>query len=272
MNIKINARKVFYWQKNSAKKRTVILLHGFPGNHLGLTDLAKSLGRDYRIIIPDLPASGGSDIMREKHILKNYAEWLNDFLKELSIEKAVIIGHSFGARVALYFGAAYPEKTERIVLITPILKLDGVLVNVASLRYKIAKLLPVSMQKTYLSSKFYEYLCNAVISKSRDLKKRQRITSKNIKELKHLNAKVHIELFNEFYKLNLIPLGGRIKSKALLIAGDKDKVATLQSINELAGKMNDVSLKIVKGAGHLLPLESPTIVSNLIRGWLKSNY
>ena len=77
--IKINGQKTFYWEKNPAQKKVIVLLHGFPGTHDGMIDLASKLG-NYRMIIPDLPACGMSDCLEGKHNLKNYTEWLKDFL------------------------------------------------------------------------------------------------------------------------------------------------------------------------------------------------
>ena len=58
----INNRKFFYLDNNNASSKVLVLLHGFPGNHLGLVRLANYMGNDYRILIPDLPACGSSDI------------------------------------------------------------------------------------------------------------------------------------------------------------------------------------------------------------------
>src|ERR1035437_11087681 len=91
----VNNRKAFYWEKNTEKKQVIVLLHGFPGSHEGLVDMANGL-KDYHLIIPDLPACGLSDPLSEKHNLENYSKWLEDFLKSLFIDSAIIIGHSFG--------------------------------------------------------------------------------------------------------------------------------------------------------------------------------
>ena len=88
--IKIKLRNFFYWEKGGHKKETIVLLHGFPGNHMGLIDVANNLGSDYRIIVPDFPACGESESLQEKHSLKNYADWLNLFLKSLNIKKGII--------------------------------------------------------------------------------------------------------------------------------------------------------------------------------------
>src|SRR3989344_1825037 len=102
----------------------MILIHGFPGNHHGLVELARSLD-NYRLILPDLPASGESEALAGKHTLSNIGDWLNEFLEKLSIEKTIILGHSFGARAALVFAGQHPGKVEKLILITPAVRVAG---------------------------------------------------------------------------------------------------------------------------------------------------
>ena len=61
----INDRKFFYWEKNEKSEEALVLLHGFPGNHEGLVDLAGGLGDDYRIIIPIFRRAENQSLCRE---------------------------------------------------------------------------------------------------------------------------------------------------------------------------------------------------------------
>ena len=116
--VKVNDKHIFYLDSGS-KNQVMVLLHGFPGNNLGLIKLAECIGtEDYRLIIPDLPACGLSDPLDKKHNLKNYSSWLNDFMESLSIDEAIIAGHSLGPRIALVFASRYPKKVKKLILIT----------------------------------------------------------------------------------------------------------------------------------------------------------
>lgn len=77
----IGKRKFFYWENNATGKEVIVLLHGFPGNHIGLVGLASKLPDSCRIIILDLPACGQSDELEGIHSLKNYSAWLDLFWK-----------------------------------------------------------------------------------------------------------------------------------------------------------------------------------------------
>jgi len=269
--ITINGKRILYWQKNPEKKGVIILLHGFPGSHIGLIDMAATI-KDYRIIIPDLPACGQSELLEEKHTLENYAKWLNDFMKNLSIEDTIIIGHSFGSRVALFFSIYYPERIKKMVLITPVLKVDGLITYFIALHCNIAKLLPKYLRKTWLSNGFYHKVSHAIIFKSSDFRKRRQIMHRNFQESKNVDHRAAMEIFDEFYKSNLINMSDKSKVKSLIIAGGNDEIVSLNSIKELSNKLINCEVKIMENSGHLVPLEKPLATVKIIQSWLSSPF
>ena len=266
-SITINNKKFFYLDSNAPQK-TMILLHGFPGNHLGLIRLANHIGNNYRIIIPDLPACGSSDLLEGKHNLKNYSDWLNDFLTKLSIDEAIIIGHSFGSRIALVFTNHYPKKVKGLVLITPVLKVDGLFNRVLSAYYGITGLMPKYLQKMMLSNEFGKKMGDMIIFKSTNRKLHKEIIERDTKEIKKTKPQVSIEIFDEFYKFSLIPVGKEIKKESLIIACDQDRISPLGPIREVARQLPNVKLKIMKDCGHLVPLEKPKSTAMIIKKWL----
>jgi pimeloyl-ACP methyl ester carboxylesterase len=265
--IKINKRKTFYLD-TARQKPAVILLHGFPGNHFGLTALAEHLGDDYRLIIPDLPACGSSDPLEGKHDLKNYSDWLNSFLESLSIKEAIIIGHSFGSRIALVFANYHGDKIKKLILITPVLKVDGLFNRVLSIYYGITGMLPEYLQKMMLSNGFGKTMGDKIIFKSSDLRAQEVIIKRDIKEIKKIKPRISIEIFDEFYKFSLIPVSKLVKNDSLVIAGGADRISPLGPIQELVSQLPSAKLEIMENCGHLLPLEEPEATAAIIEKWL----
>jgi len=265
----INGKETFYWKKNSNLKKVVVLLHGFPGNHRVVTDMAEGL-KDYRIIIPDLPACGESEPLEQKHILKNYSEWLNLFLKNLKIDSLSLIGYSFGSRVAVTFASERPETINKLVLITPVVKADSFIARLASLEYEIAEELPAFIQKTWLSNKVYHGISNMIIFKSASKKRRQYLIDNDAKEIKHLSTRANLDLFEEFFSSKPISEGKPIFIPTLVIAGDKDEIATVNSVKELCLRFKNSELIVVKNSGHIVVAERPKKIAGLIGKWLAS--
>jgi 3-oxoadipate enol-lactonase len=76
------------------------------------------LARDYRVVAVDLRGFG--ETPHASGPFSN-AEDLREVLDELGIERATVVGGSFGAKVALEFAVTHPERVERLVLCPPVL-------------------------------------------------------------------------------------------------------------------------------------------------------
>lgn len=271
----IQDKKAFYWKNNSLpagrqvkKKETIVLLHGFPGNHQGLLDLAAELDPNYSIIMPDLPGCGKSEALSGLHGLAAYAKWLEDFCAALSLEKPVILGHSFGSRLAAYFTAHYGNAVGSLVLLAPVAKIRGLLSSLGSLNYQLAKLLPEKIRKPYLANRLYQRFMFFVTFKSRDKAKKNEIMGQSMKEVVQLTLKVQDEMFDDLHELDLTYYGEMILHDCLIIAGAKDEVAPLALVETFARRIKNASIHIVSGTGHLVPIEMPQKTAHLIHTWL----
>jgi pimeloyl-ACP methyl ester carboxylesterase len=267
-NIVINGARVFYWEEHRGRGTPMIFLHGFPGRHKGLAGVAKNF-RGRRLLIPDLPACGASEPLKTAHSLESYAQWLNDFLTALSIKRAIIVGHSFGARVALRFSIDHPRKVERLVLIAPVMKVDSFVGKLAALHYRVGDILPGILQNAWTKNAFYRNIGNAIIYKSSNRVRREYLIRVDAKDAKDVNGRVAIEVFIDFYKHPSIAGNRKINSKALLIASDGDEIATLGSVRTLYKRFINADMKVIKNAGHLVVMERPVTVGTIVRAWLK---
>jgi pimeloyl-ACP methyl ester carboxylesterase len=96
----------------------LLLLHGLGCDHRTWLPVLESLAASYTVIAPDLLGHGASDKPRADYSLGGYANGMRDLLTVLGIEKVTVVGHSFGGGVAMQFAYQYPERTERIVLVS----------------------------------------------------------------------------------------------------------------------------------------------------------
>jgi len=100
----------------------LLAIHGLGGTKASFLPTIAALADSHLVIAVDLPGSGES----EKPIAAPYnAAWfagaLTGLLDELGIERAHLVGNSMGGRVAIELGLTAPERTERIVLLSPAL-------------------------------------------------------------------------------------------------------------------------------------------------------
>jgi pimeloyl-ACP methyl ester carboxylesterase len=95
----------------------VLLLHGLGCDHTTWEPVVDSLSRRYTVIAPDLLGHGLSDKPRADYSVGGYANGMRDLLTCLGIDRATVVGHSFGGGVAMQFAYQFPERTERLVLV-----------------------------------------------------------------------------------------------------------------------------------------------------------
>jgi pimeloyl-ACP methyl ester carboxylesterase len=98
----------------------VVMLHGFLGNlavwHLYMTPI---LRREHRVTTYDLRGHGYSDVPPTGYTAADMAEDLRGFLDAMGIQRPILVGHSFGADIAMYFSLLYPERVAKLVALEP---------------------------------------------------------------------------------------------------------------------------------------------------------
>ena len=97
---------------------TVLLIHGLGGTRQTWRHLIAPLARNHTVIAPDLPGHGQSDPPAGDYSLGAHACALRDLLLALGHQRATLVGHSLGGGVALQTAYQFPERTDRIALIS----------------------------------------------------------------------------------------------------------------------------------------------------------
>src|SRR5579871_1643213 len=96
----------------------LLLIHGIGDSSDTWKHVIPELSRDHRIVAPDLLGHGRSDKPRADYSVAAYANAMRDLLSVLGIERATVVGHSLGGGVAMQFAYQYPERCERLVLVS----------------------------------------------------------------------------------------------------------------------------------------------------------
>jgi len=98
----------------------LVLLHGAGTNATMWGGDVAEYSPHFRVYAVDLPGEPGkSSPNRPSWAGPAFAEWLGDVLDALQLDRATLIGISQGGWTALKFATAYPERVEKLVLLTP---------------------------------------------------------------------------------------------------------------------------------------------------------
>jgi pimeloyl-ACP methyl ester carboxylesterase len=96
----------------------VLLIHGIGDNSTTWLPVMSALARSHLVIAPDLLGHGQSDKPRADYSVAAYANGMRDLLGTLGIDSVSLVGHSLGGGVAMQFAYQFPEKTERLALVS----------------------------------------------------------------------------------------------------------------------------------------------------------
>ncbi len=114
--IALHGRRVIY--RIAGDGPPVVLIHGMLNSSSHWQSVAMELARDHTVIAPDLIGHGDSAAPRGDYSLGAHAASIRDLLAAIGIDRASIVGHSLGGGVAMQFFYQFPQRVERLVLIS----------------------------------------------------------------------------------------------------------------------------------------------------------
>lgn len=234
---KIRNLNINYIQYGSGED--VVLLHGWGQNISMMDPLGKKLSNK-RITILDLPGFGSSEEPDFAYNIYDYMELLHDFLNSLNIDNPIIIGHSFGGRIAIYYASCYP--TKKLVLFGSPFKVH----QNNSIKVKLLK----SFKKIKFLNKFAEIMKNY-------------IGSTDYKNASGIMREVLVKTVN----FDLTEFAKKIDVPTLLIWGENDNAVLVSEAKELEKLIKDSALIVLNGT-HYCYLENLNHVVSILEHFL----
>jgi pimeloyl-ACP methyl ester carboxylesterase len=265
--VEVMGSKIVYWERNPEARQTLLVVHGFRGNHKALTPMAQHLG-DYRLIMLDLPGYGESSRMSVSHTIANYALALEELGRQLSLSEFNLWSHSFGASVALVWAAQTKLKLQRVVLVSPALQQGGALTALGRLYYMVGQQLPETLRKPWLGSKLVARMSAKMLIKHVSPRREAQMIANGQRDIGELKTDVIVEGYIDFYKQPLMELAPEVRHPALVIGGRQDDLVPVRLLTKLAELLPDAKLEIINDSGHLSPLEQPGRVARITREFL----
>jgi len=95
----------------------IVCVHGLTANAFCFQAFADALAPDHRVFAYDLRGRGDSDKPEQGYSVPIHAADLAHLIDALKLERPILMGHSLGALISLYFAAHYPQKLRKLILI-----------------------------------------------------------------------------------------------------------------------------------------------------------
>jgi pimeloyl-ACP methyl ester carboxylesterase len=96
----------------------VVFVHGLSGSWPNWLEQLPVFAQDHRVIAMDLPGFGHSPMPNEPITISAYARILDDLLETLEVDAATLVGNSMGGFVSAELAIAFPQRVERLVLVS----------------------------------------------------------------------------------------------------------------------------------------------------------
>lgn len=215
----------------------VLLLHGWNAPVSAYRLLTDYLSSRFRVIAPNAPGCGGSDEPPCAWSVDDFADFTADFVRALSVDKVILLAHSFGGRTAIKLlnRSPRPFAVEKMVL------------------FDSAGIRPKRTVKYY--AKVYAYkaakaVCSLPpvrrIAPNAAEKAKQRFGSADYRQASEVMRRTMVRCVNE----DLTPLLPGIDVPTLLIWGENDTATPLADGKRMERDIPDAGLVTLKGAGH----------------------
>ncbi|WP_077329555.1 alpha/beta fold hydrolase [Virgibacillus siamensis] len=244
----------------------LVLLHGMGGTGLSFGELAHYLS-DYYVVSLDL--SAGEYSGDEAYMPSNMAETIHRLINQLDLQGITLVGHSWGAHLALYYAAAHPEKITRVI------SLDGGYIEErGSLDEELQNLVEFHNSIRFPSwEAFWESERSELPRWSEELEAASRSQVKEIDGEIRLALPIPVAqaivkgIFNEPTSEIL----DRVSSPVLLLRSDlPEELEELRtrSIHHFRKHVPDAAVHVIPGTTHDIYRDAPEKVAEQIKLWI----
>ena len=263
-----------HWWEYSAdpKAVTLVMIHGFRGDHHGLQLIADALP-EYRVVIPDIPVFGSSSGWPDGSVtIDSYGRWLRAFLVATSNSTAIVVGHSFGSLIVA--NGMRGDRTHPVVLINPISQraLSGpkrFATAIASLWFSIGGSLPEPLGSAWLGNPVFVRVMSAMLVKSRNPGLRAWIHDQHARYFSlYSDRNSLIGAFSASTSVSVPDYASDITAPVLLVAADSDDITPLAAQVTVTGQFPNAELHVLSNVGHLVHYERPIETAAAIRAFV----
>jgi pimeloyl-ACP methyl ester carboxylesterase len=227
----------------------VVVLHGWGGRIESMAPVVACLQPAFRVIAVDLPGFGRAPAPAGAWGTGDYSDWLAALLRSRGIERAHLLGHSFGGKVSLCLAAAHPGMVDKLILVdasglrsapSPVAKVKRALSRAARAAGRWGPMGRRVRQAVY-----------------------ERVASADYRDAGPLRP-TFVKVVNEDVT-SLLP---RITAPVLLVWGSDDDAVPVGHAQKMERLIPDAGLVVFQGAGHFSYLDQPERFCRVARHFL----
>ena len=250
MIITINDIKINY-KKYGNKSKVVLLLHGWGQNIEMMDFIGEFLKKHFTVYNFDLPGFGESEEPKEVWGVEDYADMLKQFCVIKKIDNPIIIGHSFGCRIAIRY--AYKYGAYKMIL-----------TGAAGVRDKRT----LSWYIKVYSYKLGKKLMNMGLFKNKLKKLQESAGSEDYKNTSGIMRQTFVKVVND----DVMPILKDVKAETLLVFGENDEATPVSKGKLMEKLMPNAALVIFENDDHYAYFHQAQRFNMVLEAFLKEDY
>ncbi len=241
-----------FHQGSDLETPPVVLIHGAGGCSLHWPVAVRRLPR-HRVFALDLPGHGKSE-GRGQQSIGAYARQIQEWLLSLNLPRAVFIGHSMGAAIALAIALEYPEHTLGLGLLGAGVRLP----------------LPEAVLADSLNAATYHKAVRTIVALAFSPAADPRLVELAAIRMSETRPSVLHGDFLACAAFDVAEQLGEIAQPTLILCGADDQLTPPRYSQLLASLIRNSRLDILPQAGHMVMLEQPQAVAERLAQFLDS--
>lgn len=221
----------------------IVILPGWGQNKKHWVHNVRQLSKIGPIKAIDLPGFGEELLVSDEWGIPEYANWVSNLINKNKMKDVVLIGHSFGGKIASYLSSQNPAWLKALILVaTPALYRPSLFVRSKIALYKIIKrIVPNSIREVFYSE-----------------------------ELKEAKKQGMEKILRKVVPFDQTLLLTKIRVPTLLIWGENDDYPPISIGKEINSLIPNSKLKVIEDAGHQINIQKPLLLYANIKNFIES--
>lgn len=246
--VEVEGVSCYYAGRVSAGETTMVCCHGSGGGHHHWAWQLRVLAADMPVLAVDLPGHGRSG-GEPSDSVEQYRDWLRAFSRALGLGPLVLVGHSLGGAIILDYALNYAEEVLALLIVG----------SGARLRVLPAFLDELAQGRVPLE--MVEYLYGPETGEELLLKGKE--------EIFKTSPEIYLADLTACNRFDIIEGLGKINVPALAVCGSDDRLTPPKYSHYLAAQMPRCRAVIVPGAGHMIMLEKPNVLNEIMATFIE---
>jgi pimeloyl-ACP methyl ester carboxylesterase len=250
--------------EGNADSCPLVLLHGLNDSHLTWKHVAAAFAARRRVLMPDLPGHGRSERPNASYELAWHTHVIAEWLKAVGLDRADVVGHSFGGGVAQMLLLECPTRVRRLVLLS-----SGGLGRDVGLALRLASL-PLAVERFG-----QPFMAHGTRLALRGLREASDIAELSAINAEHGTARAFARTVRDVIdwrgqrRLFLQRAHEIARLPPILVCwGDRDRLIPVAHGKAFADRVEGVVFKLFAGSGHYIHQEQPDLFTRVVSDFL----